>query len=268
MLVPSGVMSNSAGRPSSAGIDERVEVRREVVDPGEGVDDEVPGGHEVERRVGRRGSTGSWSRAQVRNGYGSGDRLGIEQPAGRRGHVCTVTKSRIRRAGRDATGCTRWRPIDGAVVRGDDGVRRCSGARRRPTTSRTTTTSGVGRSIDDARLFEKLCARGLPERLVVADDPAQAGGFRKAFAGFDSGARRALRPSVTSRGCSATRASSAIGARSRRRSPTRAATLAVQDARGSLARCSGRTSRVAVPRRGRSATSRRPRPSPPRWRRR
>ena len=81
--------------------------------------------------------------------------------------------------------------------------------------------------------------RGLPVRPLVADDPAQARGVPRAFAGFDFDAGRRASATRTSSACSATRGSSATAARSRRRSTTRSARSSWSRPRARSPRSSG-----------------------------
>ena len=80
-------------------------------------------------------------------------------------------------------------------------------------TSPTTTPSGACPQRDPRRLFEFLHPRGRPGRAVVVDDPAQARGLPRCFAGFDP-ARSPRSTTPTSSAASPTRASCATGPRS------------------------------------------------------
>ena len=90
-----------------------------------------------------------------------------------------------------------------------------------PRTTPTTTRSGAGRSATSAGLLERLCLEGFQSGLSWLTILRKRESFRAAFAGFDPDAVARF-GERTSSGCSATRASSAIAARSRRRSRTRA----------------------------------------------
>ena len=72
----------------------------------------------------------------------------------------------------------------------------CAGARgvrALPTTPRTTTTSGAGRSSTTSRLYEKLCLEGFQSGLSWLTILRKRENFRRAFKGFDPRTRRSLR---------------------------------------------------------------------------
>ena len=114
----------------------------------------------------------------------------------------------------------RWRSTRAEALLGDD----------RPAVQRLPR-RGVGPPGDDrARRLRAPLPRGLPVGALVDHDPAQARGVPRGVRGIRPGARRRASASGTSSGCSATPRSSATAARSRRRSRTPAATVALREA--------------------------------------
>jgi DNA-3-methyladenine glycosylase I len=76
-------------------------------------------------------------------------------------------------------------PATPAVVRGDDGVRRCAWAASAPE-YRGYHDDEWGRPVvDDVRLYEKLCLEGFQSGLSWLTILRKRDGFRRAFAGFD-----------------------------------------------------------------------------------
>ena len=123
---------------------------------------------------------------------------------------------------------------DGLIDAGR-GRRRCAGAATIPSTSATTTRSGAARSLDDRRLFEKICLEGFQAGLSWLTILRKRERFREAFAGFDPArvARFGARDvDASARG---RRASCATAARSSRRSTTPGAPSSSCDEFGSLA---------------------------------
>ena len=109
------------------------------------------------------------------------------------------------------------------------------GSRDRASTARTTTTSGGFPSRTTCGCSRSSALEGFQAGLSWLTILRKREAFRRAFAGFDFRARRAVRAGATSSGCSATRRSSATAARSSRRSTTRAACVELVEAEGSLA---------------------------------
>ena len=121
------------------------------------------------------------------------------------------------------------------VVKGTDGVRRCAGERARPTTWRTTTTSGAVRSSTTRVCTRSSASKAFRSGLSWLTILRKRENFRKAFEGFDADEGRPLRRARHRTAAWATRASCATAARSRRRSPTPRPIVACSEQHGSLA---------------------------------
>ncbi len=85
------------------------------------------------------------------------------------------------------------------VVRGDDGVARCSWGASTPEYRAYHDTEWGFPVADDVRLFEKLCLEGFQAGLSWLTILRKREAFRRAFASFDFGASRAS-PRATSSG--------------------------------------------------------------------
>ena len=155
-----------------------------------------------------------------------------------------------------------------AVGRHRAGSRRSAavpvGRSARPTTSRTTTTSGAGPVRDDQGMFERLTLEafqsGLSWITILRKRPA----FRAAFDGFDPAVVAGVRTTTTSSGCWPTRGSSATGPRSSPRSTTRGPRSRCPDGLAALAWSYAPSEPRPAPRRSRGRPGR-PRPSRSRW---
>ncbi len=212
-------------------------------------------GHPVHRSVGAEPGV---------EGHRVLDGRGIEQPArrgARGGHAIGTVGRRWARM-HDMTSP----PVP--IVRGDDGVRRCWWGASTPDYAAYHDDEWGRPVTDDTRIFEKLCLEGFQSGLSWLTILRKREGFRAAFEGFDIPTGRAVHrarrhaaarrrghrpPPGQDRGDDRQRA------RPRSRSRTRTARSP---------HCSGRSNRVAGPRRASWATSRPPPPSPPRCRRR
>ena len=106
------------------------------------------------------------------------------------------------------------------AVRGDDGRLRCPWAGSTADYQAYHDDEWGRPVVDDVRLYEKLCLEGFQSGLSWLTILRKREGFRRAFAGFEPGEGRRLRRRRRRPAARATPASSAIGARSRRPSPT------------------------------------------------
>ena len=109
------------------------------------------------------------------------------------------------------------------LVEGPDGITRCAWHGNLPDYLRYHDHEWGRPVADDRRLFEKICLEGFPVRSLLADNPQEAREFSRRLRQFRVRQGSPNSPRPTSSGCCRTPASSAIAARSSRRSTTLAA---------------------------------------------
>ena len=171
-------------------------------------------------------------------------------------YAALLPARRPRRTGADLHrhGHLTWRRP--GVIGATTGCAAVHGVTSRPSTGRTTTTSGAGRSATTCRLYEKLCLEGFQSGLSWLTILRKRDAFRRAFAGFEPARGRPVRRTRRRPSAEGRVDRAPPRARSRRRSPTRARRSRCRKTAARWPRSSGRSSRPgAAAHPGRSPTS-------------